>query len=898
MILEGNARGYGAELAHHLLNPRDNDHVTVHAVEGFLADDLLGAFQEAEAISGATQCQKYLFSLSLNPPSAANVSVASFEAAITAAEAKLGLTGQPRAIVFHEKNGRRHAHCVWSRIDAASMRAVALPHFKRKLCDVSRELYRDHDWEVPAGFRDAAERDPTNYSRQEAGQAKRLKRDPKALKAMFRQCWEGSDSRAAFAAALEEQGYRLARGERRGFVAVDADGKVWSLSRWCGVKPKALRAKLGPEEALPSLDDVLAGAHELRRPRKQRPDPLLEHRRVELIARQRQERDALIATQEARRIDEVKARRRALPRGFRAAFLRMTGQYRRHLSHCEREAERSKQRDRDEQHQLIQRHLSERRALRRNLRRKGVREDFNAEASVDARQRFIAPADGLDLTRDQLLANPALILAHLSKTEASFTRTQVLRALAKRIDDPFALKDAADRAMKAPELVRVGEDSPPTYTTRDYQAAAERMQRSAASLGATGGFRVSRSHIESATRAQDAQMQRAFGGRLSEEQRDALTDILGDSRFACVVGLAGAGKSTMLAIAKEAWSRQGVTVHGAALAGKAADGLESASGIQSRTLASLEASWENGHEPIAKGDVLVIDEAGMIGTRQLARVAEKIEAIGAKLVLVGDPDQLQPIDAGTPFRTLIAEHGAASLTEIHRQREDWQRQASRALAAGRVAEATAIYARQNAVIDREDAVEALVESYAMDVAANGAETTRLAFAHRRKDVHALNQAIRAALRPPDEPGSEVLFDTETGPRAFAPGDRIVFNRNDRELGVKNGTLGTVERAETSRLVVRLDGEPPHQISVDPRHYRHFDHGYAVTIHKSQGATVDHAYVLASRSMDRHLAYVAMTRHRDAMRLFVRSDDRPDWARQYRHRAFERDPPQRSGPSMG
>ncbi|MEM9765345.1 MAG: AAA family ATPase, partial [Pseudomonadota bacterium] len=635
MILEGNTRGYGAELAHHLLNPRDNDHVTVHAVEGFLADDLVGAFQEAEAISGATQCQKYLFSLSLNPPPAADVSVESFEAAIAAAEAKLGLTGQPRAIVFHEKNGRRHAHCVWSRIDAARMRAVALPHFKRKLGDVSRELYRNHAWEMPEGFRDAAERDPTNYSRQEAGQAKRLKRDPKALKAMFRQCWEGSDSRAAFAAALEEQGYRLARGELRGFVAFDADGKVWSLSRWCGVKPKALRAKLGPEEALPSLDEALSRAHELRRPRKEHPDPVLEHRRVELVARQRQERDALIATQEARRIDEVKARHRALPKGFRAALLRMTGQYRRLLQDCEVETQRSRQRDRDEQHELVQRHLTERRALRRDLRREGLRHDFNDEASVDARQRYVAPADGLDLTRDQLMANPALILAHLSKTEASFTRTQMLRALAKRIDDPFALKDAADRAMKAPDLVRVGEDSPPTYTTRDYQAAAERMQRSAASLGATGGFRVARSHVEGATRAQDAQMQRAFGGRLSEEQRDALAHILGDSRFACVVGLAGAGKSTMLATAMDAWTRQGVTVHGAALAGKAADGLESASGIESRTLASLEASWESGYEPIAKGDVLVIDEAGMIGTRQLARIAEKIEAIGAKLVLVG-----------------------------------------------------------------------------------------------------------------------------------------------------------------------------------------------------------------------------------------------------------------------
>ena len=166
----------------------------------------------------------------------------------------------------------------------------------------------------------------------------------------------------------------------------------------------------------------------------------------------------------------------------------------------------------------------------------------------------------------------------------------------------------------------------------------------------------------------------------------------------------------------------------------------------------------------------------------------------------------------------------------------------------------------------------------MDVAANGANATRLAFAHRRKDVHALNQAIRAALRPSSDQTNEVMLDTDAGSRAFTAGERIVFSKNDKELGVKNGMLGTVERAEASEVAVTLDGEPSQKVTFDPRHYRSFDHGYAVTIHKSQGATVDRSFVLASRSMDRHLAYVAMTRHRDAMHLFVRNSDRPVWSR--------------------
>ena len=265
---------------------------------------------------------------------------------------------------------------------------------------------------------------------------------------------------------------------------------------------------------------------------------------------------------------------------------------------------------------------------------------------------------------------------------------------------------------------------------------------------------------------QDRQLRKAFGGRLSDEQRQALHHILGKDQLACVVGLAGAGKSTMLATAAEAWRRQ-----------------------------------------------------------------EK--------------------------------------NAVSRERS------------------------------RDEALEVLVETYAMDAADN--HSTRLAFAHRRKDVHALNQAIRATLRPVDDPPCEILLETETGKRAFSEGDRIVFGRNDKDLGVRNGMLGTVQCVSVSKISVMLDGDTPRRVSFDPRRYRSFDHGYAVTIHKSQGATVDQAYVLASRSMDHHLAYVAMTRHRDHLRLFVSNDDRPSWAITQRDLPFGQEKQQsrqRTGPSMG
>ena len=135
-------------------------HVELHEVRGFASDDLRGAFSEADAIAAGTRCEKHLFSMSLNPPQGAQASIEAFEQAIDEVERKLGLENQPRAIVFHEKDGRRHAHAVWSRIDAERMRAINLPHYKVKLRDVSRKLYMERGWDMPRGLQDRSLRDP------------------------------------------------------------------------------------------------------------------------------------------------------------------------------------------------------------------------------------------------------------------------------------------------------------------------------------------------------------------------------------------------------------------------------------------------------------------------------------------------------------------------------------------------------------------------------------------------------------------------------------------------------------------------------------------------------------------------------------------------------------------
>tara|TARA_R110002072_G_scaffold11196_2_gene50984 strand:- start:145262 stop:146254 length:993 start_codon:yes stop_codon:yes gene_type:complete len=256
MIIKASQRGGAQCLARHLLNANDNEHVEVHQVSGFVSESLPGALQEAYAISRGTRCRQFLFSVSLSPPQGEQVPIETFEETVKQIEARLGLEGQPRLIVFHEKNARRHAHAVWSRIDSDNMKAIHLPFFKNKLMEISKEMYLEQNWKLPKGFISRENRNPLNFTQEQWQQAKRLGDDPKQIKTALKECWSASATKDAFRKALERNGYYLAQGDRRGFVAVDWRGEVYSLSRWLDTKGKDLKAHLGEEKELPSVDET------------------------------------------------------------------------------------------------------------------------------------------------------------------------------------------------------------------------------------------------------------------------------------------------------------------------------------------------------------------------------------------------------------------------------------------------------------------------------------------------------------------------------------------------------------------------------------------------------------------------------------------------------------------
>lgn len=263
MIPFASQRGGGQDLATHLMNAYDNEVAEVVQVRGAIATDLHGAFKEWQAQAEAlTRCDKYLYSLSINPDQRqGKLTREQYMDYIARAEDMLGLAGQPRAIVFHEKHGREHCHVVWSRIDALHGKAVHLAFDHEKLMRVTRAFARDHGLRLPAGYEKSRQAGQESlYDREKTRQTGLSKEDHQRA---VTQAWQHSDSAPAFVQSLSEQGYLLATGKRP-YVLVDLYGGTHALARLIDdktVKTADLRtflAKDFPPESLPSVEEALA----------------------------------------------------------------------------------------------------------------------------------------------------------------------------------------------------------------------------------------------------------------------------------------------------------------------------------------------------------------------------------------------------------------------------------------------------------------------------------------------------------------------------------------------------------------------------------------------------------------------------------------------------------------
>jgi Ti-type conjugative transfer relaxase TraA len=478
------------------------------------------------------------------------------------------------------------------------------------------------------------------------------------------------------------------------------------------------------------------------------------------------------------------------------------------------------------------------------------------------------------------------ILKDLTERQSTFKPQDLMQQVA--INEAGNLnaeqvQEKAAKLMESREIVQL--QNPKTgemrLTTHEMLQIEKGMVESAEQMHNTTTHEVKADSIESAVKSRT----------LSAEQENALRHMTDSNQISALVGIAGAGKSYTLGAAREAWESSGYKTIGAALSGKAAQGLQESADIKSDTIHATLKNLEKGDLQLDEKTILVIDEAGMVGSRQTAKLIEHAQESGAKLVLVGDHKQLQPIDAGGAFKAIQNKIGAAEMVENRRQKEQWAAQAANQIRSGSALKALNEYQQRGQLHINSDTQEAsrnLVNKWNQNINSVGDVKENLILASTKKEVSALNELARGSMQEKGLLGASTHIQTESGKLEISEGDRVLFNRNNRYLGVKNGTLGHVERISTTQILVKTDDG--NKINLYGSDYEHVSHGYAVTTHKSQGVTVQNSFILNSGAMaSSELSYVQMSRHKNEAHLFI---DRQNFENQLRTELYNAEPTQK------
>lgn len=451
-----------------------------------------------------------------------------------------------------------------------------------------------------------------------------------------------------------------------------------------------------------------------------------------------------------------------------------------------------------------------------------------------------------------LMLSPDGLTAHAS----SFDRRDLIRAWCEAHPQGATLGEveffSAQMIGCEPSLVALKGDR---WTTTEL-LACEQSVLDAAAAGRNRSVAVVPAAVADA----------AIGARptiTAEQEAVARALVTGGSAVSVLVAPAGTGKGFTLGVAQAAWTEANVQVLGATIAARAAAELRTGAGIPSMTITNLIGQLDDG-KALARRSVLVIDEAGMVGTRQLARLVDHATQRGAKVVLVGDPRQLPEIDAGGLLAGLADRVPVLTLTENRRQREAWERTALHQLRSGSVEQALAAF-DQHGRIERvptlNDVRARIVDAWAQ---ARVAGEEPIMLAARRDDVRALNELARATLAD-RLTGRALVIDGAV----YQAGDTVMTLRNNARIDVRNGERGTVlaidarARSMTVQIADRVVTLPATYLDAG-----HVSHGYAMTVHKAQGLTVDRAFVLGTDDLYREMGYVAMSRGRNGNHLFV------------------------------
>ncbi|HHT0595026.1 TPA: Ti-type conjugative transfer relaxase TraA [Legionella anisa] len=468
----------------------------------------------------------------------------------------------------------------------------------------------------------------------------------------------------------------------------------------------------------------------------------------------------------------------------------------------------------------------------------------------------------MELTR----TNINFVIDHLSTQHSVFTRGDVERLLFKTFQASDSPQEYLQFVERVFEVVALGDNNKgqPSFTSRTH------FMQEAQLLNDIEAMMVSKKHVVHQPIERLAQQY-----QLSEEQREAFRYIAQSSDISVVIGRPGAGKSYLLKPVHEYYAQAGMEVIGAALSGKVAKVLQTETGIASSTIKSLSYRLAKNIMQLTDKHVLIIDEAGMVDFASMSYLIKEAHKAGSKVVLIGDPDQLKPIQKGEIFRGIAARTGYIELENIKRQQDLGDRQASLNLAKGDINKAIQHYQDKGAITIADtklQAIEQVVADWKQDL-----ETTNMAdslmLSYTRKAVNHLNDQAREALIAEHKIGEEnIVYQGLERELKISTGERLLFRENNKILGVRNGDTATVKEINAQQMRIQLDSG---ELLTIPKEYKALDYAYALTVHKSQGMTAKKVRVLIdSKYWDRNLSFVAMTRHKEQLNIYTDKENQP------------------------
>ena len=500
----------------------------------------------------------------------------------------------------------------------------------------------------------------------------------------------------------------------------------------------------------------------------------------------------------------------------------------------------------------------------------------------------VARAEALRTANEAAARDPAQVLAALTRNNATFTERELDRYLGKHLgpgaDEPPDAAQAREIATAKAAVLdhkdvlalhdRETGEAAGRFSTRTVRSQERAALADGAIMAGAGHHRGVNERYQDAALASRA---------LRDDQRAAFAHAVAAGGLKLIEGRAGTGKSYTLAAVREAHAAAGDRIVGLAPTNAVAQDLKADGFAVAGTVHAALFALKNGRTSWDRRTVVMVDEAAMLDSRVTGEVLAEARRAGAKVILAGDDRQLASIERGGLFAELRQRHGAAEITEVTRQTVDWQRHAARDLAEGRFDSAVAAYDRHDAITwtaDNQAARAALVAQWKADTLADP-QASRFVFAYTNADVSRINAELRQVRRERGELGGlDVRFETKHGAADFAVGDRVQFTDTDKKRHIYNGNAGVITGIDTrsGQVTARLDataGAVGREVTWAAAEFEGFRHGYAGTIYKGQGKTLDHTYLLHTHHWRAAASYVALTRQRESAQMFVAEDTARD-----------------------